>query len=188
MLAAGLTVGVLLIGCPLVASGCGGDSDATTETSGDPFADLPVVTGKALTRLQEQEVVKLLRTDEQAQAFIGDRSYEITQLGPWLERDDRNRRRLVGSTLILAFSQPVDYEMREWPAVSYGSGGEGADTTGIHYETETASFAAANVPRLMIDVDLSIDQVVGIQPDGERVEYTLSDELKNQVPTEGTGE
>ena len=189
--AAAALVALVAAGCSAVAlTGCGGDASGPSgdraQTTGDPFAGLPMVDGDpVLTDAQTEAAMELLRTDATAQEFLGQRDYEVRKLGPWLERDEDNRPHLVGATMILRLEQRADYPMREWPAVSYGPGGEDKDTRGIHYKAESGEFAAANVGRLMIDVDLNSGQVVGIQPFGENVMFTLGDELRERVEALG---
>lgn len=158
----------------------GGGADETPMPSSS-FADLPRIKGKPiLEKSQRGEALDLLRTDPVAQDLLADRDYEVKNLGPWLERDRKNRARLVGAVVNVRFAEPNDFEMRTWRVVSYGEGGEGAEAR-IHYRSESIRFGVENVKSMMFDIDLEVGRVVGVSPSGEDIEYTPGEELQEQI-------
>lgn len=112
--------------------------------------------------------------------LLADRDYKVKNLGPWLERNRRNQARLVGAVAQVRFAEPARYDMRSWPVVSYGEGGEGTEGR-VHYRGKSIRFAAENVTGMMLDIDLNTGRVVGVSLSGEEIEYTPSEQLQEQI-------
>ena len=157
-----LAVAFLAGALALVVMACGDD---------DQLPEYPAQTGDPVLTAQQRKVTRrLLRADPRlTQALRGSR-LRIAQMGPWSSADHR----LIGASAVVPLRPPRSYGMREWPLLGGDPPGDAA------YVVTDTPMRVTRVSEFLVDVDLKLRKVVGINPGGDemRGEYGPGVELK----------
>ena len=98
------------------------------------------------------------------QQLLAGKSYTVESTGPWSTGGDTDS--LVGAIVVIRLAQPAAYGISWWPIPQY----DGPNDTS--YTATNASFGASNVTDLGVSVDLALNRVVGIEPDGDDIQIT----------------
>ncbi|MBN1530427.1 MAG: hypothetical protein JW895_15300 [Thermoleophilaceae bacterium] len=159
-----LAAGALLLAA---GSACGDDAQRPT---------YPAVTGDpALTSKQRRTALRIMRSDRRLRRALAGNPLRVAQLGPWLSADHR----LIGAAAVLPLRAQRSYPMREWPLI------DGDPPYDLAYDVSETPVRYTGVTELLVEVDLKLRRLVGINPGGDdlRGEYGPGVELR-----EPTGE
>jgi hypothetical protein len=155
-----LAAGALAVGLS-VAVAVGDDDERPTykKVSGDPV----------LTENQRRIARRLLRADERLSEALRGNPLRIAQMGPWLSAGHR----FIGASAVVPLRTRRSYAMREWPLVDGDPPGDAA------YVVDEVPMRLTGVSEFLVEVDLKLRRVVGINPGGDdmRGEYGPGVEL-----------
>jgi hypothetical protein len=155
-----LAAGALAAGLS-VAAAVGDDDERPTyrTVTGDPV----------LTQKQKRAARRLLRADDRLSEALKDNRLRIAQMGPWLSADHR----FIGASAVVPLRTKNSYGMRKWPLVDGDPPGDAA------YVVDEVPMRLTGVSEFLVEVDLKLRRVVGINPGGDdmRGEYGPGVEL-----------
>jgi hypothetical protein len=130
----------------------------------DPEVD-PDESGPAdptLSAEQRKRVLAMLATDPVAKAVLAGRPYDI-ELGPWAETNG-GKQELVGATGQITFTRPQTWPEREWPVTGYDGDPDDPEGATGPYKRYSFRASAAHIRVMLLDVDLRLGKVVGLEP------------------------
>lgn len=140
----------------------------------DELPEYPAQTAEpVLTAEQRKLTRRLLSTDTRLREALKGSELRIAQLGPWSSADHR----FIGASAVVPLRPPRSYGMREWPLLNGDPPGDAA------YVVTDTPMRATRVSELLVDVDLKLRRVVGINPGGDEMRGEYGPGVELSEPT-----
>jgi hypothetical protein len=170
------------IGAALLLAVPGGIAVAEQLRSEDeslpPWVD-PGPPSPVLTEEQEAQGLEIAAQDPLLQEVLEGKQYAV-RVGPWGGHGvGGSVEPIQGVGLIYELDQPAAFGMRDWPIVEY------APDADPPYRETTIRMGVENATVIYVSVDLESQRVVELEPSGDEMRVTPSQELRDQAKLVG---
>jgi hypothetical protein len=112
-----------------------------------------------LTKEDRDRAIEIAQADATVARLIEGRDYTIDSVGVWHTSKTLEK---IGAGVILALSEPASYDI-DWPTAIY----DRSERSQPPYEETTKRYAAHDVQRIVVMVDLNRQKVVVVSPGPE---------------------